>query len=124
MLTFEQTNILGQILSDNSAPGQGNIARINSHLQGRTLVLTYKTIVNFASEKSLKMQTDKLAYESSDVLNKKVSNIKKLFKEASEESLTLKEGSVNDNVEMIQGSSVSPVKVAYYTRKAVCTIEN
>jgi hypothetical protein len=124
MLTFEQTNILGQILSDNSAPGQGNIARINSHMQGDSLILTYKTIVNFACETGLRMQTDKLAFESSDVLNKKVSNIKKLFKEASEDSLSLKEISASDDVELIQGSSVSPVKVAYYRRKAVFRIEN
>ena len=124
MLTFEQTNILGQILSDNSAPGQGNIARINSHMQGDSLILTYKTIVNFACEKGLRAQTDKLAFESSDVLNKKVSNIKKLFKEASEDSLSLKEVGVSDDVELIQGSSVSPVKVAYYRRKAVFRIEN
>ncbi len=124
MLTFEQTNILGQILSDRSAPGQGNIARINSHMQGESLILTYSTIVNFASEKSLRMQAEKLAYESSEVLKKKVSNIKKEFSKKSDEALVLKELHANDDIEVVQSSSVSPVKVAHYKRKVSFKIEN
>tara|TARA_B100000700_G_C14536533_1_gene620001 strand:- start:221 stop:595 length:375 start_codon:yes stop_codon:yes gene_type:complete len=124
MLTFEQTNILGQILTDKSAPGQGNIASITSHLQGDTLILTYQTIVNFASERSLRLQTDKLAYESSQILKKKVSNIKKLFSESSDDPLSLKEEGATDDVELIQATSISPLKVGYYRRKVRFRIEN
>ena len=93
-------------------------------MQGDTLILTYQTIVNFASERSLRLQTDKLAYESSQILKKKVSNIKKLFSESSDDPLSLKEEGATDDVELIQATSISPLKVGYYRRKVRFRIEN
>ncbi len=124
MLTFNEINLLGQILSDTSAPGQGNIARINSHLQDNNLVLTYSTIVNFAGETALRLQTDRLAHESNSVLKKRITEIKNQFSKAADEALVLKEQENQDSIELIQATSNSPYKVAYYRRFVTLKIEN
>ena len=124
MLTFEQTNVLGQILSDTSSKGRGSIATINSHTQGDTLVLVYNTIVNFACEKSLRLQTQSLTEESISLLKDRISEIKKRFMEKTGDSLSLKEQDNNDSIELIQATSISPRKVAYYKRFVTLRIEN
>ena len=124
MLTFEQTNVLGQILSDTSSKGRGSIATINSHTQDDILVLVYNTIVNFACETSLQLQTQRLTEESIALLKERVSEIKKRFSEVTGDSLSLKEKSNNDSIELIQATSISPRKVAYYRRFVTLKIEN
>ena len=124
MLTFNEINLLGQILSDTSASGQGNIARINSHLQDNNLVLTYSTIVNFAGETALRLQTERLAYESNSILKSRITEIKRQFSKAAEDDLRLKEQDNNDSIELIQATSNSPYKVAYYRRFVTLRIEN
>jgi len=124
MLTFKEINSLGQILTDTSAKGQGNIAKINSHLQDNVLVLTYITVVNFAGETALRLQTDKLAHESNTILKNKITEIKRQFSEATDIDLKLKEHDNNDSIELIQATSVSPLKVAYYRRFVTLRIEN
>ena len=124
MLTFNEINLLGQILSDTSASGQGNIARINSHLQDNNLVLTYSTIVNFAGETALRLQTDRLAHESNSILKSRITEIKRQFSKAADEDLRLKEQDNNDSIELIQATSNSPYKVAYYRRFVTLRIEN
>ena len=124
MLTFNEINLLGQILSDTSASGQGNIARINSHLQDNNLVLTYSTIVNFAGETALRLQTERLAHESNSILKSRITEIKRQFSKAAEDDLRLKEQDNNDSIELIQATSHSPYKVAYYRRFVTLRIEN
>jgi len=124
MLTFEQTNALGQILSDSSSKGQGSIACINSHMQDDALVLVYNTIVHFASEKSLQLQTGRLTEESLALLKERITKIKKLFNEITGDSLKLKERTNNDSIELIQATSNSPRKIAYYRRFVTLKIEN
>ena len=122
MLTFEQTNALGQIL-DTSWAHQGG-AGVTYSLQDNILVLKYSTVVHFASEQSLRPQVVRLAEESTQLLSQVVKDLKSKFKEMTGESLKLKERFNRDDVELIQASSVNPRRVAYYRRNVELTVEN
>ena len=121
MLNFEETNALGQILNVSwGSPGKG----ISHNLQGDILVLRYQTIVHFASERALSLQTGQLAEESVQLLKDKITEIKKQFKDLTGNTLKLKEQLNRDAVDLIQASSLNPRKVAYYRRFVEFIVEN
>jgi len=121
MLTFEETNALGQILDSTwGSSGRG----ISHNLQGDIFVLRYQTVVHFASEQALSLQTRQLAEESIELLKSRVSEVKKQFKDLTGNTLKLKEQLNRDSVELIQASSVNPRKVAYYRRFVEFIVEN
>ena len=118
MLDLKSVRALGQILETGwgkqSSPG-GHFSIISS-LENEFLTLKFNVIVHFASERSLKDQTMLLEDESMQRIKAHVSNIKKQFKEMTGNSLKLKERSNRDDLELIQATSNSPRKIAYYRR--------
>jgi len=116
MLSTKQINAIGNILDfGGTSQGDGESA-IATSFQGDTLTLKYSTIVHFASEVSLRDQLVLLVDESMQRLTNKVSGLKSKFKEITGDTLKLSETSNKDNVELIQATSNSPRKIAYYRR--------
>ena len=125
MLNIEQVNALGDCLNTTfgkSSSQQGDRSVTGSH-EGDTLILKFMSVVQFASEHSLRDQTDRIAEESVKVLNDAVKSIKKDFKEKTGTTLKLKESGSYDNVEVVAGSIHSPRKIAYYRRTHTLTIK-
>ena len=125
MLSSEQVNALGDIVNysfGKSSSEKGDVS-VTASLEGDMLCMKYLSVVQFASEQSLRDQADRFAQESVKVLNDAVTSIKKQFKERTGEALRLKEESSSDNVEVVSGSIHSPRKIAYYRRTHTLTIK-
>ena len=89
---------------------------ITGSLEGDNLILKFLSVVQFASDQSLRDQTDRISEESVKLLSDTVKSIKKEFKEATGTTLKLKDETSVDNVEVVSGSIHAPRKIAYYRR--------
>ena len=116
MLNTKQVNVLGNILNSTVGQGGDGHVAIATSLQGDVLTLKYSTIVHFASERSLRDQLVLLVDESMQRLTNEIKRMKSEFKESAGVALQVKEMSNADNVELIQATSNSPRKIAYYRR--------
>ncbi len=83
-------------------------------MHGDTAVLNYKTVVYFASEKSLRPQVETARDQARQLIKDKIQRLKKDFKEETDSSLKFDDKGESDGVELIQSTSNSPRKVAYY----------
>ena len=120
MLNNHEINCLGNII--NTTWGKSSLNStdrysVTCQLKDDVLSLQFQSIVHFASDSSLHEQTRRLANESHDVLGKAMGNLKSKFKEASGTTLSVKEHSNRDDVELISSTVNSPRKVAYYRRR-------
>jgi len=115
-MTFEENNILGNLINSTygktSSPA-GDYS-IKCDLAGDSMTLKYTTIVHFASERSLRDQVVRSKEEAQSRLSGYLKSIKKDFKEISGNALKTEDMSSNDDVELIQSTSNSLRKVAYY----------
>ena len=124
MLSSKDINTLGNILNHTWGAGSSRhhrsdaSATITGNMQGDVLNVRFMTVVHFAGEKSLQDQMRNLTRESYDRLNKYVDNVKAQFREQAGKSLKVKEISSKDDLEIIQATSNSPRKIAYYRRFA------
>ena len=125
MLSTQKINLLGNIM-DTSVARQGSSASgtssIKYSMQGDLLTLKYTRVVHFASEQALRVQVDRYTEEAVDILGKYLTEVKKIFKEATGEALKVKDIRGEDDIEMI--SHLSSRKVAYYRRNHVLQIQN
>ena len=121
MLSKEEVNELGNILNHTWGQSGGGIT---SKLQGGRMLLSFSTIVHFASESSLQQQMPSLIDESMQLLAARLGEVKKQFKEATGNALKTNEYSNRDNVELVSATSTSPRKIAYYNRELVLDIQN
>ena len=87
---------------------------LKASLHGNTLVLKYSTIVNFASENSLRPQVASAKDQAIQLIKDFMSKLKKDYKAEAGESLKTKDILGDDNIEVIQATSNSLRKVAYY----------
>ena len=125
MLSFEDTNILGNIVNTTwGKSSESNGRAVTAVLQGDTLTLRYTTIVHFAAEEALRIQVDRLASESMEVLGGRIKTLKDEFKEAVGKGLKVKEISNCDDVELISKTSNSPRKIAYYRRNLTVSVDS
>lgn len=83
-------------------------------MHGNRLVLKFQTIVNFASEQSLRPQVQTAREHAQQLIKDFISNLKKNYKDKTDESLKIEDKGGDDNIEVIQATSNSPRKVAYY----------
>ena len=116
MLSMSDINAIGNILDKTVGRGGDGSRSITGTMSGDVLTLKFATIVNFASENSLRLQADRMAEESIAVLADRISSLKKEFKELTGHTLSLKELSSRDNIEVISATANSPRKIAYYRR--------
>ena len=123
-LTFEETNILGNIL--NYSFGQASTRDagygIQTSLAGNLLTLKYATVVHFNSSDGLATQKKEHERQSNEMLEKKMRDVKADFREQAGRALKMKELSNNDDVELISATAYSERKIAYYRRAIVFEI--
>jgi hypothetical protein len=115
-MTFDESNALGNLINTTygkSSSPAGDYS-IKCDLAGEQMTLKYTTIVHFASERSLRDQVNRCFEEAHQRLDLYLSAIKKDFREEVNSSLKTTEVGEQDNVELIQATSNSPRKIAYY----------
>ena len=118
MLSLDQVNALGNILNTTFGKGssKGGDRSVTGTIDGDTLILKFLSVVQFASDQSLRDQSDRISEESIKILSDAVKSIKKDFKTETGTPLKLKDESSSDNVEVVAGSIHAPRKLAYYRR--------
>ena len=125
MLSSKDVNALGNIVNTSWGKySESNGRGVTAVLQGDVLTLRFVTVVHFSAEESLRLQTDRLAHESMDVLAGRIKSLKEEFKDATGQSLKVKEISNRDNVELISSTSNSPRKIAYYRRNLAVSVDS
>ncbi len=123
-MTFDEVNILGNLVNttygkSSSADGEYSI---KCDLAGDTMTLKYTTLVHFASEKGLTDQVSRCQEEAHSRLSDFLSHLKKDFKDVSGSALKTTDDGMMDDVELIQSTSNSPRKIAYYRMNHVLTV--
>lgn len=119
ILTFEESNILGNIINDTFGKSTTRDAGygIKTSLGGNVLTLRYTTIVHFNSSDGLLTQKKEYERQSNEMLDKKLAEIKQEFREESGRSIKISEISKSDDVELVSASPYSERKIAYYRRE-------
>lgn len=120
-LSTKELNALGQI----TQRGWGTSSMPNAvtcTMNGHTLTLKYMTVVHFAAESALRLQAERVSYESIDILTKCVANIKERFKDLTDSSISFKEIANTDSLEVIQSTNNSARRVAYYRRQVTLQV--
>jgi hypothetical protein len=115
-MTFDEVNVLGNLINttygkQSSPNGEYSV---KCDLAGDTMTLKYTTLVHFASEHGLRDQVDRCSEEAHQRLGDYLAMIKRGFSEAAGAALKTTEAGMSDNVELIQSTSNSPRKIAYY----------
>jgi hypothetical protein len=125
MLNMQDINVLGQILNTTWGSSSTVVSprfSIKSTMNGEILVLTYTTITNIVMGINPRDQVKEQERESVETMKSYVKKVEKEFKEATGNSLKLKETSTDDSIEMISMSPHNPKRTAYYRRKSTYTI--
>ena len=125
-MTFNEVNVLGQIIDTSfgrSSSPDGTYS-LKCTLAGDTMTIKYTTIVHLATERSLRDQVVATCVpESAQRIDAYLANLKKEFKEGAGRALKTTDLGGNDDVELIQSTSNSPRKVAYYRHNRSFTVE-
>jgi len=125
-MTFEQVNILGQLLDTtfgrSSATAKNPTFSIKTTMAGDKITVTFTTIVGLVSDKVMRDQVKEEARVSEKYISDFIEQVKKDFKAAAGTTLKLKKGESSDDIELISMSPYNPKKTAYYRRRAVYTV--
>ncbi len=113
MFTVEEVRALGNCLNITWGKSVDNL-KLSHKFNGDLLELRFDSIVHFAAEQALRSQVTNLREISNDIFTDGVKKIKADFKEAADRTLKVSELSRNDTIEMVQATSNSPRKIAYY----------
>jgi len=116
MLSTNDVNILGNLLNTTFGKSGGGTSTVTGTLQGDVLSLKFSTMVYFACERSMRDQVNLVAEESIARLKNKLSNLKKDFRDITDNTLKINELSSRDDLELVQATSNSPRKIACYRR--------
>lgn len=119
-------NALGQAID--TTWGRSSTPRTSSYSVKLTMLgpdqilASYAVVVNFGTEHQMIDMKKRYAEESKSITNSVLKNVKSTYKELSGESLTIKELSSNDSIEIINFNVHNPRRTAYYRRKTVFEI--
>lgn len=86
------------------------------------LVASYKVVINFVTEKQMIEMKRSCVEESEKVISEHVKSVKEIYKQLSGDSLSLKEESSSDSLEIIGFNVHNPKRTAYFRRKVVFEI--
>lgn len=112
---MKQLELIHKILDNTYEPAsKSGTYSLKHSMHGNRVVLNYSTIVHFASEQSLRPQVEVARDQARQLMKEKVKNLKKEFKDHSDSSLKYDDKGEQDSIELIQSTSNSPRKVAYY----------
>ena len=123
-LTFEETNILGNIINTTFGKASTRDAGygITTSLAGNRLTLKYATVVHFNSSDGLTTQKKEHERQSNEMLQEKIKEVKADFREQAGRALKVSEVDSKDDVELISATAYSERKIAYYRRALVFEI--
>lgn len=118
-------NALGQAIDTtwgrSSTPKTASYS-VKFTLHGTRLTASYAAVVNFGTEKDMILMKRAYVEESQAVIAEAVKQLKAIYKDLAEHSLTVKEVSSNDSLEIIGFGVHNPKRTAYYRRKTVFEI--
>ena len=107
--------IIHRLLDDTYEPvSKSGAFSLRHKMHGKRLVLTYGTIVHFASERVLPPQVEAARDQARQLIKAKIDKLKKDFKEETETSIKFEDRGSNDDIELMQSTSNSPRKIAHY----------
>lgn len=116
-------NALGQAIDTtwgrSSTPVTASYSVKFTLLGGNRMLASYKVITNFASEKEMILTKKSCSEESQKVIDAHVKAVKDSYKALCGDSLTVKEESSTDSVEIIGFNVHNPKRTAYYRRKTI-----
>jgi len=123
-LTFEESNVLGNILNTTFGKASTRDAGygITTSLAGNLLTLKYATVVHFNSSDGLATQKKEHERQSNEMLQAKIKEVKADFREQTGRALKVKETESNDDIELISATAYSERKIAYYRRAIIFEI--
>lgn len=103
-------------ISDNfyESANQAGTVSIKLALHGDVLTVKYMTVVQFAEERALHSQVARANEQALQMIDTKMSDVKKQYRAAADETLSFEDLGGNDNVELISMSPQNPRKLAYY----------
>lgn len=114
-------NALGQILDNTwgrtSTPKTASYSVKFTYAGGDRLVATFNCIMNFASSSEAQMIKKTTQNDADNLVGRYTKSLKEKYKEITGETLTLKEASTADSVEMIGGGYHHTSKRTAYYRK-------
>ena len=124
ILTFEETNILGNIINTTFGKASTRDAGygITTSLAGNRLTLKYATVVHFNSSDGLATQKKEHERQSNEMLQEKIKEVKADFREQAGRALKVSEVDSKDDVELISATAYSERKIAYYRRALIFEI--
>jgi hypothetical protein len=119
-------NALGQAIDStwgrSSTPKTASYSVKFSFLGDSRLLASYKVITNFVSEKEMILMKRSCTEESEGVIAEHIKSVKDIYTQLTGESLSLKEESSTDSLEIINFNVHNPKRTAYYRRKVVFEI--
>jgi uncharacterized protein YutE (UPF0331/DUF86 family) len=121
---MQPLQVLSLILDDTYNPvSKSGTYSLKHNLHGNNLTLNFKTVVHFAAERSLQPQVDSAKDHARQLIKDKLGRLKKDYKERTGEALKFTDLGEQDEIELIQSTSNSPRKVAYYRLSQLLTLD-
>jgi hypothetical protein len=90
---------------------------------GPSIILHYRTIVNFIDSREYINLKRKSSTEGDDIIALVLKKVKADYKELTGDSITLKQKSTSDEIEMLALNQYNPKKTAYYIKHATYSVE-
>lgn len=119
-------NALGQAIDTtwgrSSTPKTSSYSVKITMLGPDRILASYAAVVNFATEKQMIDMKRRYSDESQSITDAAIKVVKKNYKELADETLTVKELSSVDSIEIIGMNMPQHVRSAYYRRKTVYEI--
>ena len=120
---MEPLILVSQLLDNTYSPvSKSGTYSIKHVMNGSRVVINYSTIVHFASEQSLRPQVESARDHARQLIKETITNLKKDFKDKAGEALKYEDKGEQDGVELIQSTTNSLRKVAYYRYSQVLEI--
>jgi len=88
-------------------------------LGGNMIQASYQVITNFVSEKEMILMKRSCSEDSLTAIAANIKSVKDSYKDLTGDSLTFKEVSSSDSLEIIGFSVHNPKRTAYYKRKTI-----
>tara|TARA_Y100000592_G_C5476697_1_gene322645 strand:+ start:3641 stop:4009 length:369 start_codon:yes stop_codon:yes gene_type:complete len=121
---MQPLELLSRILDDTYNPvSKSGTYSLKHSLQGNVLVVKFMTVMHLAAERSFDPQVDAAKDHARQLIKGKLDRLKKDYKDQTGESLKITDKGEQDSVELIQSTSNSPRKVAYYRLNQTVTLD-
>jgi len=121
---MQPLEILSNLLDDTYNPvSKSGTYSLKHSLQGNVLVLKFMTVIHIAAEKALEPQVQTAKDHARQLIKDKLKRLKSDYKESTEETLKTTDKGEQDSVELIESTTNSPRKVAYYRLNQTVTLD-